>query len=44
MYQPILNRANNKFGNNRWDSESIKIQRIVNLDSNLEYEHLYLIS
>lgn len=32
MYQPILNRGSNKFGNNRWHSESIKIQRIIKVE------------
>jgi len=43
MYNPIIQNGSNKFGNNRWKSKSIKIQRDVFLYSDLEYDNWLLV-
>lgn len=42
MYNPIIQNGSKKFGNNRWKSYSIKIQRDVFLFSDLEYDNWLL--
>lgn len=39
MYKPIIIGSSNKYGNNRWKSYSIKLQREIFLTSDLEYYH-----
>ncbi|MEK3995011.1 TnsA endonuclease N-terminal domain-containing protein [Psychrobacillus sp. FSL K6-2365] len=43
MYNPIIHNGSNKFGNNRWKSNSIKIHRDVFLYSDLEYDNWLLV-
>lgn len=39
MFTPINKDFSKKYGNNRWSSYSIKLQRDVHLSSNLEYDN-----
>lgn len=39
MYKPINTNFSTKYGNNRWKSKSVKIQRDVFLSSDLEYDN-----
>lgn len=39
MYNPIVTNFSNKFGNNRWKTKSIKLDREVFLYSDLEYDN-----
>ncbi|WP_391205441.1 TnsA endonuclease N-terminal domain-containing protein [Psychrobacillus sp. L4] len=43
MYKPLIVDASKKYGNNRWVAFSHKINRMVYLFSDLEYEHWLLI-
>ncbi|WP_155591255.1 TnsA endonuclease N-terminal domain-containing protein [Lysinibacillus cavernae] len=39
MYKPLITSASKRYGNNRWESFSIKLKRNVYLFSDLEYQH-----
>jgi hypothetical protein len=43
MYSPILNPGRSHFGSNYWEVFSSKLNRDVNLYSNLEYDHWVLV-
>lgn len=43
LHKPILNNISTKFGNNRWKTKSLKLQRNINLFSDLEYENWFFI-
>ena len=43
MYKPLIVEASKKYGNNRWLAFSYKINRMVHLFSDLEYEHWLLL-
>jgi len=42
MYKPIIPNVSNKYGNNRWKTHSIKMNRIICLFINLEYDNWLL--
>lgn len=39
LYKPLITSASKRYGNNRWESFSIKLKRNVYLFSDLEYQH-----
>ncbi|WP_249659833.1 hypothetical protein [Lysinibacillus fusiformis] len=39
MYNPLVTNISNKYGNIRWKSKSLKIDREVFLYSDLEYDN-----
>lgn len=44
MYdQPVFQSIRGRYGNNRWQAPSIKLNRQVNLSSNLEYDYWVII-
>ncbi|MBY6035776.1 Tn7 transposase TnsA N-terminal domain-containing protein [Fictibacillus nanhaiensis] len=43
MYTPILHKGRSHYGSNFWDGFSPKLNRDVNLYSNLEYDHWVLV-